>query len=216
MASVASLVVFDVLTLAGRDLRGLPYRKRRKRLRRLLAAAEPPLALMPATRELVGAQAWMREHAAAGVEGVVVKHREHGYRPRRRSWWKVRTHMTADAVVGGVIGSLEAPQALLLGLPDGQGGLRVAGRTGPLMLPARRELGALLLPPRAAHPWPPQLASSRFGALPGELIDYTPTEPLLVVEVDTDTCFEQQRWRHPTGFRRVRGDLQPGDLTEQG
>lgn len=71
----------------------------------------------------------MREDGAAGVEGVVVKHREHGYRPRRRSWWRVRTQVTADAVVGGVIGSLAAPQALLLGLPDQQGRLRVAGRT---------------------------------------------------------------------------------------
>ena len=81
--------------------------------------------------------------SAAGVEGVVIKYREHGYRPRRRSW-KVRTQVTADAVVSGVIGSLEAPEALLLGLPDGEGRLRVAGRTGPLMLPAHRELGALL------------------------------------------------------------------------
>jgi hypothetical protein len=48
------------------------------------------------------------------------------------------------------------------------------------------------------------------------LIDYTPTEPLLVVEVDTDSGFEQQRWRHPTGFRRVRDDLRPGDLTGPG
>ena len=118
MAAAASFVVFDVLTLAGRDLRGLPYRKRRKRLRRLLADAAPPLALMPATRELAGAQAWMRDHIDAGVEGVVVKHREHGYRPLRRCWWKVRTRTTADAVVGGVIGPLNAPEALLLGLPD--------------------------------------------------------------------------------------------------
>jgi hypothetical protein len=36
---------------------------------------------------------------------------------------------------------------------------------------------------------------------------------LLVVEVDADVCFEYDRWRHPTGFRRVRGDLQLGDLT---
>ena len=129
VAGAASYVVFDVLAVAGRDLRGLPYRKRRKRLRRLLADAGPPLALMPATRELVGAQAWMRDHADAGVEGVVVKHREHGYRPRRRSWWKVRTRTTADAVVGGVIGPLDAPEALLLGLPDEHGRLRVAGRT---------------------------------------------------------------------------------------
>jgi ATP-dependent DNA ligase len=88
----------------------MPYRKRRKRLRRLLADARPPLMLMPATRELVAAQAWIHDHTAAGVEGVVVKHREHGYRPRQRSW-KVRTRVTADAVVGGVIGALDSPEA---------------------------------------------------------------------------------------------------------
>jgi ATP-dependent DNA ligase len=104
VATPASLRVFDVLALAGQDLRSLAYRKRRKRLRRLLADATPPLALMPATRELLGAQAWMRDHTHAGVEGVVVKHREHAYQPRRRCWWKVRTQTTADAVVAGVIG----------------------------------------------------------------------------------------------------------------
>jgi ATP-dependent DNA ligase len=91
LAAAASFVVFVVLTIGGRDLRHMPYRKRRKRLRRLLADARPLLMLMPATRELVGAQTWIRDHAAVGVEGAVIKHREHGYRPRRRSWWKVRT-----------------------------------------------------------------------------------------------------------------------------
>jgi ATP-dependent DNA ligase len=209
-----TLVVFDLLSVAGRDLRGLPYRTRRKRLRRLLASVGP-LALMPATRELAGAQAWMRDHTAAGVEGVVVKHREHGYRPRRRSWWKVRTRTTADAVVGGVIGTLDAPEALLLGLPDGDGRLRVAGRTSALTLPARRELGALLVRPQRAHPWPERIPASRFGQFTAEPIDYTPTEPVVVVvvEVDADTCFELERWRHVTTFLRVRGDLQPADVT---
>jgi hypothetical protein len=32
----------------------MPYRKRRMRLRRLLADVRPPLMLMPATRELLG------------------------------------------------------------------------------------------------------------------------------------------------------------------
>jgi len=160
-----SYVVFDVLAVAGRDLRGLAYRKRRKKLRRLLAATEPPL--MPATRELVGAHAWMREHVEAGVEGVVVKYREHGYRPRRRSWCKVRTRTTADAVVGGVIGPLNAPEALLLGLPDDNGRLRVAGRTGPLTLPARRELGALLIPAQRTHPWPNGSGRRGSGSCPG-------------------------------------------------
>jgi hypothetical protein len=126
--------------------------------------------------------------------------------------WKVRTRVTADAVVGGVIGALDAPEALLLGLPDERGRLRVAGRTVPLTLPARREIGAVLMPPRRAHPWPERIPSSRFGQLPGDLVDYTPTEPLLVVEVDADVSFEHDRWRHPTRYRRVRSDLRPTDL----
>ena len=52
----------------------------------------------------------------------------------------------------GAIGPLDAPEALLLGLPDDTGRLRVAGRTGPLTLPARRELGTLLVPPQRTHP----------------------------------------------------------------
>src|SRR5690349_23959220 len=122
---------------------------------------------MPATRDLDGAHSWMRDYADAGLEGVVVKHREHGYRPRRRSWFKVRTRTTADAVVGGVIGPLHAPEALLLGLPDDTGRLRVAGRTSPLTLPARHEFGTLLMPPQRTHPWPERIPASRFGRLPG-------------------------------------------------
>ena len=73
----------------------------------------PPLALMPATRELPGARAWMRDHLDAGVEGVVISIASTA-RPRRRSW-KVRARVTADAVVGGVIGPLDAPEALFWG-----------------------------------------------------------------------------------------------------
>ena len=76
---------------------------------------------------------------------------------------KIRTRATADAIVCGVIGPLNAPEALLLGLPDDTGRLRVAGRTGPLTLPARHEIGAVLVPARQAHPWPERIPSSRFG-----------------------------------------------------
>jgi len=44
--------------------------------------------------------------------------------------------------------------------------------------------------------WPDRIAASRFGQLTAEPIDYTPTEPLVVVEVDADTCFEYERRRH--------------------
>ena len=52
--------------------------------------------------------------------------------------------------MGGILGPLDAPEALLLGRPDEHGRLQVAGRTTPLTLPARRELGALLVPPAVA------------------------------------------------------------------
>lgn len=213
----AVLVVFDVLALAGQDLRGEPYRRRRKRLRRLLDGSTEPLLLMPATRDLVGAHAWMDQHAEAGIEGVVVKDRNRGYRPGRprTSWLKVRVHHTVEAVVGGVVGPLDAPDALLLGRVDEKGRLRVVGRTTPLTLPARRELGAVLAAPRSVHPWPAVLPANRFGHWSADDVAYTPTEPNVVVELDADTAYEHGRWRHPTRFRRVRLDLQPGEISRQ-
>jgi hypothetical protein len=126
---------------------------------------------------------------------------------------KVRAHHTAEAVVGGVVGPLEAPEALLLGRIDKYGRLRVIGRTTPLTLPARREVGALLAAPRDAHPWPTTLPANRFGQWSGDDVTYTATEPNVVVEVDADVCFEHGRYRHPTRFRRVRAELRPDDLS---
>jgi hypothetical protein len=51
--------------------------------------------------------------------------------------------------------------------------------------PARVVSWARCSSPRSAPiPGRTRSPSSRFGELPGELVDYTPTEPLLVVEVD--------------------------------
>jgi ATP-dependent DNA ligase len=42
------------------------------------------------------ARAWMRDRTSAGVEGVVVKHLAHTYRPSGgRPWLKIRTRLTA-------------------------------------------------------------------------------------------------------------------------
>src|SRR3954454_23398939 len=59
-----------------------------------------------------------------------------------------------------------------------------------------RFMGALLIPPQ--RPTRGRSGSRRrgSGSCPGDLVDYTPTEPLLVVEGDADVCFEQERWRH--------------------
>lgn len=50
----ATFVVFDVLVRERIDLRPEEFRRRRKQLRRLLDEVRPPLALIPATRDLAG------------------------------------------------------------------------------------------------------------------------------------------------------------------
>jgi ATP-dependent DNA ligase len=207
-AAPATLMVFDVLALAGVDLRAEPYLARRERLEQLLGDARPPLVLMPMTRDRAVAEAWLHEHAAAGVEGVVLKHLQHAYLPRRRWWGKIRTTSTVEAVVYGVTGTPTVPQTLVLALPQPDGALRVAGRTSALPPAARAELGALLNPSAGVLP---------LGALPawhsgGRRPEYTAVEPTVVVEVRADVAVDGGVWRHATRFLRWRADLTPADL----
>ncbi|MCU1628759.1 MAG: dependent ligase [Pseudonocardia sp.] len=168
---------------------------------------------MPATTDPAVARAWLTDHSAAGTEGVVAKRLDQPYRPGGRTWRKIRTRLTAEAVVGGVLGSIARPEALILGRYDTNGRLRVAGRTTPLPRPARTELGRILTPEAAGtHPWPVTIPSSRFGQRPSEPIDYVQVAPRTVVELEVDTSFEQDRWRHATRYVRVRADLHPGDV----
>ncbi|GAA4554776.1 hypothetical protein [Pseudonocardia xishanensis] len=206
-ASPVGYVVFDVLAVGPLDLRRKSYAARRERLTRLLAGARLPLALVPMTNDPEVALTWLTEHSAAGIEGVVSKHAEHTYSTRQR-WRKVRTRLSGEAVVGGVIGPVRAPKALVLGLPDQRGRLRVVGQTLPLPRAARDEL-SVLLRPTDDHPWPETL-HPRFGS--SSPLHYTRVRPEVVVELDVDTARDQGRWRHPTGYRRVRLDLRREDL----
>jgi ATP-dependent DNA ligase len=210
----ATFLVFDVLAAGSTDLRAHPYRIRRALLLQLLEDAAPPLAVVPMTTDGEAARAWLTGHLDAGIEGVVAKRLDHGYLPARRAWRKVKTRTSAEAVVGGVLGPLTTPVALVLGRHDNAGRLRVAGRTGPLPRDARPVLGALLHPADQRHPWPPVLPPSRFGdAAP---VEYTRVEPTVVVELAVDAAVDLVRgrpvWRHPATFWRVRHDLRVKDL----
>lgn len=211
-ARPAAFIAFDVLALDGHDLRGETYDFRRARLVHLLAAKPDYIGLMPMTTNPDLARAWLVDQPK-GIEGCVAKRRSGIYRPKVRGWRKIKTTVTTEAVVGGVIGPLERPQALILGLTDERGRLRVAGRTGSLPKPARVELGRLLVPVSGEHPWPETLPASRFGQLPGApRVAYTQVEPTLVVEIEHDLAYEQDRYRHATRFVRCRPDLSARDL----
>jgi ATP-dependent DNA ligase len=211
-ARTACLVAFDVLADAGTDLRDQPYTERRARLEQLLADTGPGMALMPMTLDRVGAGAWLTEHTDNGIEGVVAKPVGHPYLPGRRWWAKVKTRLTTEAVVGGVLGPAGAPRKLILGRHDDQGRLWVVGHTAPLSRGVAAELGPYLRPTDGPHPWPAVLPAGRFGDSAGGLTEYTQVEPTVVVEVRVDVAFEHGRWRHPVRYVRRRCDLDIVDV----
>jgi len=71
----------------------------------------------------------------------------------------------------------------------------------------------MLTATQGVHPWPEQIPSSRFGQLPSQPVDYTPAEPDIVVEVEADVWFEQDRVPARHVFRRLRLELAPADVT---
>ncbi len=212
--STRRLVVFDVLAIAGRDVRPEPYRDRRARLVELLEHAAPPLALAPVTEDLQAAHAWMGE-TARGVEGVVVKHLDHAYLPGHCWWTKIRARDTSEAVVGGVIGPVEHPRALIVGRYNRRARLCVVGRTHPLPRAAAEEIGRCLRPPAGVHPWPVVIPGGWLGlAGKHDPVEHTPVAPTVVVERDVDRAVEYGRWRHGARYRRVRTELRAADLPQ--
>jgi ATP-dependent DNA ligase len=210
----AAYVVFDLLAVDRTDLRDQPYHHRRHVLEELLGRRLPPgLVLTPTTTDPAVARTWLLGHTTSGIEGVVAKRVDQPYRPGVRGWQKMRTRLTGEAVVGGVIGPLDAPKVLLLGRPGDAGRLHLVGRTTELTPTAGATVAGVLTPHTGpGHPWPEVLPSNRWGR-PGPPTLYTQVRPEVVVELVVDTAVEQHRWRHPARFVRVRSDLHPADLT---
>jgi bifunctional non-homologous end joining protein LigD len=119
----ATLFAFDLLALAGRDLRALPLLARK----RLLAEVVPRRGAVRFADHVEGRGAdFYREVVARGLEGVMAKRADAPYRAgRARAWLKVRADRTADLAVVGF----------------------TAPRSG------RRGFGALLLARREAGGW---------------------------------------------------------------
>jgi hypothetical protein len=125
----AHLVVFDLLQMGELPVLEAPLVDRRGRLAALLGDAPNQLTLCPQTVERDRTVEWFATMTSAGVEGLVIKALSSAYQPGRRGWSKYRSKTTTEAIVGGVIGSISQPEALLLGRLDAQDRLRyVASR----------------------------------------------------------------------------------------
>jgi DNA ligase D-like protein (predicted ligase) len=122
--------VFDLLWLDGENLRGLPLRERKRRLRAAITFADP--LRFTAHRNEIGEEMF-RDACRKGWEGVIAKRSDSPYASARsRDWLKFKCEQGQELVIGGYT----APQgsriefgALLLGyFADGE--LRYAGKVG--------------------------------------------------------------------------------------
>jgi ATP-dependent DNA ligase len=227
----ASIVFWDLLCEGERDLRALAFRERRAALERLLARAEPPLHLTPATEDRALAADWFRRFEGAGLDGVLAKPATGTYQPGKRVMFKVKHERECDCVVAGFRwhkrGKGEAVGSLLLGLYDADGVLHHVGVVASFTDAKRRELVELLAPYRvetlAGHPWASWAGSEedesgqrRPGAQSrwsqGKDLSWEPLAPELVVEVAYDHM-QGTRFRHTAQFRRWRPDKPPRECS---
>jgi ATP-dependent DNA ligase len=216
----AILIVFDLLAGEdGRSLTQLPLHERRRRLEafaRRYFKHSRRIRLSPATTELSEAKAWLKDIGTT-LDGIIAKRSDLEYRSGDRTGMqKIKSHRSADCVVGGfrynegkrVVGSL------LLGLYDHDGLLHHVGFTSTIAKDDKKALTAKLekfiAPPgfTGNAPGGPSRWSTTRSA------EWQPLKPKLVVEVGYDH-FTGDRFRHGTKLLRWRPDKSPRQCTMQ-
>jgi bifunctional non-homologous end joining protein LigD len=125
------LYVFDLPRHDGEDLRQLPLRERKARLRRALDF-HGPVRFNPHRNGEHGDELY-REACEKGLEGVIAKRADSPYvGGRSRDWLKLKCHAEQELVIGGFTapkGSRTEFGALLVGYNE-NGALRYAGKVG--------------------------------------------------------------------------------------
>ena len=212
--SPAELMLFDILSLGGKDLLDEPLFERRAALEKFHREIDAPqLKLSPMTLDRDTALSWL-ERSGGALDGVIAKRVDQPYKSGERAMVKVKPERTADCVVGGfrytekndLVGSL------LLGLYDEKGLLNHVGFTSAIPAKEReqltRDLEALIEPPGFtgnAPGGPSRWRTARSG-------QWQPLKPTLVVEVKYDQV-TAGRFRHGTSIVRWRPDKDPKQCT---
>jgi bifunctional non-homologous end joining protein LigD len=195
----AVLVCFDLLHLAGLNVRGATYGDRRRYLSQCLAPA-PHLQLVHSSDD---AEQLYEAALEQGFEGIVAKRLDSPYQPgeRSRAWLKLKALETAEFVVGGYTrgtGGREPLGALLLGYWE-DSALHYAGHVGSGF--DERMIAELLK--RTAKL---ERATSPFAEMPPLHRPTTWLKPELVVEVTYREWTPAGALRAPV-FVRLRDDV---------
>ncbi len=212
----AIFILFDLLSIDGKDLRKRSLLERRKQLEKLFPRlkAERSLRLSPITTSLSRATAWLKQAGAGAMDGVVAKRLDDSYRSGERAMFKVKRIRTADCVVGGFRYATNSRQvgSLLLGLYNENGKLDHVGFTSGIADGARSGLTARLKKLQGGEGFtgsapggPSRWATERSG-------EWVPLRSKLVAEVQYDQV-SAGRFRHGTRFLRWRPDKAPQQCT---
>lgn len=203
-------VVFDLLHLDGRNLRGLPLIARKKLLEQLLSGTDAP-ALRYSEHLTTGGRKMFSHACELGAEGIVSKRADSQYLSGRSgAWLKIKCIRRQEFVIGGFTlpeKSNVGLGALLLGYyRDGK--LVYAGRTGTgfsrnLRLELRKRLDKL------RRETPP------FAAMPAAAARHVHwVSPQLVCEVQFATWTADNLVRQAS-FQGLREDKKPEDVGQE-
>lgn len=210
----AQLMLFDLLSLGGRDLVVRPLSERRAVLERFHRSTEAPrLKLSPATQDRGTALGWL-ERSGGALDGVIAKRLDQPYLAGERAMVKVKPTRTADCVVGGFRYAAKRREvgSLLLGLYDDQGLLNHVGFTSAIAASERDTLTATLEKLVEAPGFTGNAPGGPSRWRTERSAQWQPLKPALVVEVKYDQV-TAGRFRHGTGLVRSRSDKDPKQCT---
>lgn len=201
-------VVFDILSLDGKDLKNLPLVERKKILKTVL----PKSTLIMFSKHVAETgKSFFAAAKKAGLEGIMAKDGQSSYQVGVRSmaWQKIKTQQRQEAVIGG----FTAPQgsrphfgALVLGVYE-QGKLVYIGHTGGGFDEA--DLAAVYKKMK-----PLVQEASPFAVVPKTNAPVHWVKPRLVCEVKFSEWTEEGLMRQPV-FLGLRDDKAARDVRRE-
>jgi ATP-dependent DNA ligase len=199
----ATYYAFDILARDDEVLMELPYEERRKALEALVTK---PVELTDVVHTAAAAEHWLHE-----AEGVIAKEIAAPYKPGERTGMiKIKRVRTIDAVVmGWRPGKAERTVgAIILGLYNEDGTLRVVGHSSGFSAKEKRELVDTFAPYETGERGSGE--ASRWTQ--GRELEWVELRPELVVEITFDHVSDG-RIRHGAKVQRWREDKAPEACT---
>ena len=214
----ALLVLFDcVASRQAGSLLDAVLPDRRAALERVMTgfSRDDRVRLSPLTQDRREASGWLaRAHGA--LDGVVAKRLDGAYAPGKREMLKVKTHRTADCVVGGFRYGKDSRQvgSLLLGLYNAEGRLDHVGFTSAISKADRPALTARLEALEGGVGFTGDAPGGPSRWATEQSSTWQKLHPELIVEVSYDQVTDG-KFRHGTMLVRWRLDKAPAQCTRE-